>query len=280
MLSTRNTIKLLLIIVTVAHSLSTTVENCFAEVRPVVHFGFDETDKSNLAIAENSVGLDGVYHGPDDMFIGINDIPIGVFGRAASFGLGDGYVSLPQTGLGGKIDSLESFSIMAWVDRGPSSILGQFGDSFEGLRLLTRNQYTPGPIDSITFYSGFTSGAAATYFSYTPILDDTPGFQHVAVTYSPEYARLYLNAELIVEHEVSRNLVPSGQDYFIGGAIDRFSGGIGRGDVDELWIYEGVLSQSQIRHVYQTNAVIPEPKTFALLCIFVLAVANYRRHSP
>jgi len=112
------------------------------------------------------------------------------------------------------------------------------------------------------------------------VLDRLAGFQHIAVTYDSEYAKLYLNAELIGKFESRPSLAPSGQDYFIGGARDRFQGGIGRGELDELWIYEGALSQSQIRQVFLTNAVVPEPNTMVLFAIFVVAVSLCRRIIP
>jgi hypothetical protein len=242
----------------------------FGAARPVAHFGFDEIDKNNLVTAVNSVGLDGVYHGSTEDYYGINDIPVGVFGRAVALGPSSAHVLLPQSGIGGEIDSLNSFSIAAWIGDGQSAVLGQFGDSWQGIRLLTRNFGVPGDIDSLSLNVGFGTGALVAYFDYIPVLDRNPGFQHIAITYDPNYARLYLNAQLVVEFEVIYSIEPSGQDYFIGGARDVQSGGIGQLQLDELWVFDGALSQTQIRQLYRTNIFVPEPSTFALLQVLAM----------
>ncbi len=200
------------------------------------------------------------------------------FGNAAEFTAGSNQRLALAAGATEDALPLEnnSFTISYWaklnsLGTGAQSILttGQGGTANELLHIGIRNNNHPtaasGPF--LGFYADDLSIAATQVATELGIgtFDATANWYHYTMTYdsSTNQQAIYVNGTLIGTRIANNDFLgtTNPNDFNIGS--NSFDGLI-----DEVWVYDNVLTQGQISGLYTVNAV-PEPSAYALMMGFV-----------
>ena len=231
---------ILLCLISVAFSITLWMPVSGAAVPPkklVLYFPFEEREGVLVNDASKS-GNDGKIQG------GPKWSKEGKYGNALEFNAKDSYVLVPTSA---SLDIETEVTIMAWV---------KWVDAGDGWLCIMASGQQNGPWESYGMF--INRGGKHLYFPLNlkggflfAGQNDTPGgaiapevWQHICGTYDGKTAKIYIDGELVAEHEHGDDLAPTKMDLRIGhrlGSTHYFNG-----LMDEVGIFEGALDENEI----------------------------------
>jgi hypothetical protein len=226
------------------------------------NLGLDTSGFGNHAV------VSGVASGPDrfavanmaGFFDGINDV------MTKSGGL-NGY------------DGLPGFTFAAWVNRASSDggFSGIVSQDPAGAACCT-NRLLLNPSDNPYFDAGAHADA-----SFGSVVVPNDAWFHIVMTADDSIGgnqvKIFINGDLVGTHNFAHNLVNSSLfDTFIGTGENgnaHFFGGL----LDDVQIYDGILSEGGAYRLYAFGTPAPEPASLALLALGASALVGRRRRA-
>jgi hypothetical protein len=218
--------------------VSATIEATVPVGKLVLYFPFEEGEGVNVNDASKS-GNDGKIKG------GAVWSQKGKYGNALEFNAKDSYVLVSTSS---SLDIETEVTIMAWV---------KWLDAGDGWLCIMASGQQNGPWESYGMF--INRGGKHLYFPLNleggflfAGQNDTPGgavvpevWQHICGTYDGETAKIYIDGELIAEHEHGDDLASTGMDLRIGHRLgsNHFFNGL----MDEVAIFEKALDKDEIQ---------------------------------
>lgn len=158
----------------------------------------------------------------------------------------DDYVQVPEAPI---FDIQDSLTLMAWVKP----------KEYKTARIAEKGDW-----DGYGIYLDIWRGwqAAVTFDDYRESLDwgdGRPGlyqWYHIVMTYNNSQLKLFINGELKNSENVSGTLINNSRDLCFGsnGGSQKFFKGI----IDEIYLYDRALSNSEIEDYYNATKPIPQ----------------------
>jgi len=197
---------------------------------------------TNVSEEAMNWSMDKIKEIVSDTQIDINNIEEtpGIIGNALSFDGDSGYIDL-----GSDVIPLGDKTVSVWVQantRG-ENYYGRVIDN--GKFKIFCNKYDP---RSIKFNYG---GADSIIDPIHTICGGGPDWYHVAVVYSDDYAKMYINGVLTVEGNIDGEMGGTTNTYIGNRADDTLTW---HGSIDELKIFNYSMTQSQIQDLYERNS--------------------------
>lgn len=226
--------------------------NC-VKTDPLLYYNFNEIG----AIDKSGNGMTGTVTGATYTATG------GHGGSGAYvFSGNDNYIIMNYTGLQNLLQNDASISVWFKYEMPLEAFPTLIGNSqfianaWKGWRLVISPGSSGYGTGNIMFAYAKDAISQATYKAGTAIQADSGQWNHVVVTRSAGgYVKLYLNGNLETESSNAPNFVPNtGYPVYIGKTAAQTNNDF-KGIVDDVRIYDHVLTSEQINNLYQTGDI-------------------------